>query len=58
MDHRSRSLRWLLLQLGLGLAWIVLLACTTYLPLLFFHVLWFLPLALLPRGLLVRLGGT
>jgi len=55
MDHRRRSLRWLLLQLGLGLAWIVLLACITYLPLLFFHVMWFLPLALLPRGVLVRL---
>ena len=114
MDHRRRSLRWLLLQLGLGLAWIVLLAsrasgqvglgltpaqvgqmlllagwlpsvalavwqvrhrswraliasdllgagvlvllaCTAYLPLFFFHVVWFLPLALLPRGLLAEL---
>lgn len=114
MDHRSRSLRWLLLQLGIGLAWIVLLAsrasgqvglgltpvqvgqmlllagwlpsvalavwqmrhrswraliasdllgagvlvllaCTAYLPLFFFQVVWFLPLALLPRGLLAEL---
>lgn len=114
MAHRRRSLRWLLLQLGLGLAWIallasrasgqaglgltpaqvgqmlllagwlpsvalavwqmrhrswraliasdllgagllVLLACTAYLPLFFFHVAWFLPLALLPRGLLAEL---
>ena len=114
MDHRSRSLRWLLLQLGLGLAWIVLLAsrasgqvelgltpaqvgqmlllagwlpsvalavwqmrhrswraliasdllgagvlallaCTAYLPLFFFQVVWFLPLALLPRGLVAEL---
>ena len=114
MDHRSRSLRWLLLQLGLGLAWIVLLAsrasgqvelgltpvqvgqmlllagwlpsvalavwqmrhrswraliasdllgagvlvllaCTAYLPLFFFQEVWFLPLALLPRGLLAEL---
>jgi hypothetical protein len=114
MAHRRRSLRWLLLQLGLGLAWIVLLAsrasgqvglgltpaqvgqmlllagwlpsvalavwqvrhrswraliasdllgagvlvllaCTAYLPLFFFHVVWFLPLALLPRGLLAEL---
>ena len=114
MDHRRRSLRWLLLQLGLGLAWIVLLAsrasgqvelgltpaqvgqmlllagwlpsvalavwqmrhrswraliasdllgagvlvllaCTAYLPLFFFPVVWFLPLALLPRGLLAEL---
>ena len=114
MANRRRSLRWLLLQLGLGLAWIallasrasgqaglgltpaqvgqmlllagwlpsvalavwqmrhrswraliasdllgagllVLLACTAYLPLFFFHVAWFLPLALLPRGLLAEL---
>ena len=114
MAHRRRSLRWLLLQLGLGLAWIallasrasgqaglgltpaqvgqmlllacwlpsvalavwqmrhrswraliasdllgagllVLLACTAYLPLFFLHVAWFLPLALLPRGLLAEL---
>lgn len=114
MDHRRRSLRWLLLQLGLGLAWIVLLAsrasgqvelgltpaqvgqmlllagwlpsvalavwqmrhrswraliasdllgagvlvllaCTAYLPLFFFQVVWFLPLALLPRGLVAEL---
>ena len=114
MAHRRRSLRWLVLQLGLGLAWIgllssrasgpvgtgltpaqvgqmlllagwlpsvalavwqmrhrswraliasdllgagllVLLACTAYLPLFFFHVAWFLPLALLPRGLLAEL---
>ena len=114
MAHRRRSLRWLLLQLGLGLAWIVLLAsrasgqvglgltpaqvgqmlllagwlpsvalavwqmrhrswraliasdllgagvlvllaCTAYLPLFFFQVVWFLPLALLPRGLVAEL---
>ncbi|MEB3209127.1 MAG: hypothetical protein VKK63_09450 [Synechococcus sp.] len=114
ISHRRRSLRWLLLQLGLGLAWItllasrasgpvgigltpaqvgqmlllagwlpsvalavwqmghrnwrallasdllgagvlVLLACTVYLPLFFFNVAWFLPLALLPRGLLAEL---
>ncbi|MCP9777767.1 MULTISPECIES: hypothetical protein [unclassified Cyanobium] len=112
MDCRRRSLRWLLLQLGLGLAWIVLLAsrasgqvgltpaqvgqmlllagwlpsvalavwqmrhrswraliasdllgagvlvlmaCTAYLPLFFFQVVWFLPLALLPRGVLSEL---
>ena len=114
MDHRRRSLRWLLLQLGLGLAWIVLLAsrasgqvglgltpvqvgqmlllagwlpsvalavwqmghrswralnasdvlgagllmllaCTAYLSLFFFNVVWFLPLALLPRGVISEL---
>lgn len=29
---------------------LVLLAVTAYLPLFFFHIAWFLPLALLPRG--------
>jgi len=28
----------------------VLLACTAYVPLFFFNVAWFLPMALLPRG--------
>ena len=114
MAHRRLSLRWLVLQLGLGLAWIgllasrasgpvgtgltpaqvgqmlllagwlpsvalavwqmghrswraliasdvlgagllVLLACTAYLPLFFFNVVWFLPLALLPRGVISEL---
>jgi hypothetical protein len=34
---------------------LVLLACTAYVPLFFFQVVWFLPLALLPRGLLAEL---
>jgi hypothetical protein len=34
---------------------LVLLACTAYLPLFFFNVVWFLPLALLPRGVLSEL---
>ncbi len=34
---------------------LVLLACTAYLPLFFFNVAWFLPLALLPRGVLSEL---
>lgn len=114
MVHRCRSLGWLLLQLGLGLVWIVLLAsraseqagagvtpvqvaqmlllagwlpstalavwqmrhrrwrsliasdllgagllvlvaCTAYVPVFFFQVVWFLPLALLPRGVLAEL---
>jgi hypothetical protein len=42
MNPRRRSTPWLLLQL----------ACTAYLPLFFFHVVWFLPYALLPRGVL------
>jgi len=50
MNPRRRSTPWLLLQLGLGL--LVLLACTAYLPLFFFHVVWFLPYALLPRGVI------
>lgn len=113
MTHRRRSLRWLALQLGLGLVWIavlastartegspglapgevalmlglagwpptlplaiwqgrhrrfralvlsdllgagllILLACTAYLPLFFFHVAWFIPLALLPRGVIAE----
>jgi hypothetical protein len=33
---------------------LVLVACTAYLPLFFFNVAWFVPLALLPRGLLAE----
>ncbi|MFN5116807.1 MAG: hypothetical protein ACK5JJ_01755 [Cyanobacteriota bacterium] len=81
----SPSRRWLLLHLGLGLAWcavlasrapggsgpgatglqvfvmllaagsLVLLACSAYVPLFFFNVAWFLPLALLPRGVVTEL---
>lgn len=59
-----RSWRQLLLSDLLGAGLLVLLACTVYLPLFFFYVAWFLPLALLPRGsmaevlmrLLQRLG--
>ena len=40
-------------QIGAGL--LVLLACTAYLPLFFFNVVWFLPLALLPRGVISEL---
>jgi len=39
----------------------VLLAVTAYLPLFFVNIVWFLPLALLPRGVLtaslLRLAG-
>jgi hypothetical protein len=34
---------------------LVLVACTAYVPLFFFNVTWFLPLALLPRGVLSEL---
>jgi hypothetical protein len=39
----------------LGAGALVLLACTAYLPLFFFNVVWFLPMALLPRGVLSEL---
>jgi hypothetical protein len=46
--------RWgtLLLSDLLAAALLVLLAFTLYMPLFFFNVAWFLPLALLPRGVL------
>ena len=49
-----RNRRWQALILSdlLGAGLLVLLACTAYLPLFFFHVVWFLPYALLPRGVL------
>jgi hypothetical protein len=34
---------------------LVLAACTVYLPIFFFNVAWFLPLALLPRGTLTEM---
>jgi len=48
VSHR----RWraLLFSDLLGSGLLVLLACTAYLPLFFFQVVWFLPFALLPRG--------
>jgi hypothetical protein len=83
----KREHLWLIVHLGLGLAWIALLASlapgdsgigatgaqlftmlmtagwlpswalafSLYLPLFFFNVAWFLPLALLPRGVLSEL---
>lgn len=47
---RNRRWRALILSDLLGAGLLVLLACTAYLPLFFFHVVWFLPYALLPRG--------
>lgn len=52
---RHRRLRCLLFSDLLAAGALVLLACTTYVPLFFFNVAWFLPLALLPRGLLTEL---
>jgi hypothetical protein len=83
----KREHLWLIVHLGLGLAWIALLASlapgdsrigatgaqlftmlmtacwlpswalafSLYVPLFFFNVAWFLPLALLPRGVLSEL---
>jgi hypothetical protein len=39
----------------LGDGILVLLAFTAYVPLFFFNVAWFIPLALLPRGVLSEL---
>jgi len=49
--------RWrsLLLSDLLGAGVLVLMAISLYLPLFFFNVAWFLPLALLPRGVLSEL---
>jgi hypothetical protein len=52
---RHRRLRSLLLSDVLGAGLLTLLVCSLYLPLFFFNVAWFLPLALLPRGLLSEL---
>ncbi len=54
MSHR----RWRALILSdlLGGGLLVLLACTAYLPLFFVQVVWFLPYALLPRGVLSEIG--
>lgn len=52
---RHRRLRTLLLSDLLGAVVLVLVAFSAYLPLFFFNVAWFLPLALLPRGVLSEL---
>jgi hypothetical protein len=52
---RHRRLRSLLWSDLLGTGLLILLACSLYLPLFFFNVAWFLPLALLPRGVLTEL---
>jgi hypothetical protein len=52
---RHRRLPSLLWSDLLGAGLLMLLACSLYLPLFFFNVAWFLPLALLPRGVLTEL---
>ncbi len=49
-----RHRRWQTLVLSdlLGAGLLVLLACTAYVPLFFVQVVWFLPYALVPRGVL------
>jgi hypothetical protein len=49
---RHRRWQTLLLSDLLGAGLLVLLACTAYVPLFFVQVVWFLPYALLPRGVL------
>lgn len=48
-------MRSLILSDLLGAGLLILLTCSLYLPLFFFNVAWFLPLALLPRGVLTEL---
>ena len=52
---RHRRLRSLLFSDLLAAGSLVLLACSAYVPLFFFNVVWFLPLALLPRGVVTEL---
>ena len=52
---RHRSLPSPLLSDLLGAGLLTLLACSLNLPLFFFNVVWFLPLALLPRGVISEL---
>lgn len=52
---QHRHWRSLILSDLLAAAALVLLAFTAYLPLFVFNVAWFLPLALMPRGLLAEI---
>lgn len=54
-QERCRRLGTLLASDLLAAGLLVLLAVTAYLPLFFVNVVWFLPLALLPRGLCTEL---
>ena len=52
---KHRRWRSLIVSDLLAAALVVLVAFSLYLPLFFFNVAWFLPLALLPRGVLSEL---
>jgi len=52
---KHRRWRSLIVSDVLAAALVVLVAFSLYLPLFFFNVAWFLPLALLPRGVLSEL---
>ncbi|MFN5220674.1 MAG: hypothetical protein ACK5FE_07190 [Cyanobacteriota bacterium] len=52
---QHRRMRFLLISDLVGAALLALVAFSVYLPLFFFNVAWFLPLALLPRGVLTEL---
>ncbi len=52
---QHRRWRALILSDLLAAGLLVLLACSAYLPLFFFNVIWFVPLALLPRGVLAEM---
>ena len=52
---RHRRLRSLFVSDLLGAGLLTLVAFSLYLPLFFFNVAWFLPLALLPRGVFTEL---
>ncbi len=51
---QHRHWRALILSDLLASGLLVLVACSAYLPLFFFNVVWFTPLALLPRGFLAE----
>jgi hypothetical protein len=52
---RHRRLRSLFLSDLLAAGLLALLACSLYMLLFFYNTVWFLPLALLPRGVLSEL---
>jgi len=52
---RHRHWRLLIASDLLSAGALVLVTCTAYLPLFLFNVVWFLPMALLPRGVLTEL---
>jgi hypothetical protein len=52
---QHRRWRALILSDLLAAGLLVLLACSAYLPLFFFNVIWFVPLAVLPRGVLAEM---